>query len=289
MSWHIGDYKKDTGHLRAAEHGAYFLLCMHYWATGGLPDDDKQLATIACMTIREWKAARPVIEPLFKGDGKWKHKRIEEELITAHAKYEKRASAGKRGGNAAAKAKQTPSNATSNAVAKPQQPITDNPKEEDAALRAREPVPKIVSSESLLAHWPAWLKIRAALGVDPDDHRWVGRHGRVAQWLANGWDVDLDIIPTILNRVAARAAKNKTPAHSLEFFEDAIADAYAGRLSPVPVATLAQPGVSHAKPAAYSPITAAIDRHIERFERQSREECGGGEIREAPPRLLSNG
>jgi uncharacterized protein YdaU (DUF1376 family) len=123
MSWHIGDYKKDTGHLRAAQHGAYFMLCMHYWATGGLPDDDKQLATIACMTDREWKSARPIIEPLFKGEGKWKHKRVDEELTSAQAKYEKRAEAGSKGGNAKAAAKQCSSNAT----AKPYQPITDNP------------------------------------------------------------------------------------------------------------------------------------------------------------------
>lgn len=128
MSWHIGDYKKDTGHLRAAGHGAYFLLSMHYWATGGLPNDDEQLATIACMTRREWSKHKPIIKPLFKA-GEWKHKRIDEELTTAQAKYEKRAAAGKQGGNAKASAKQTPSNAT----AKPYQPITDNPKEKDGA------------------------------------------------------------------------------------------------------------------------------------------------------------
>src|SRR4051812_25549136 len=100
MSWHIGDYKKDTGHLRAAGHGAYVLLCMHYWATGGLPNDDKQLAAIACMTDREWKAPLPVLRALFKGEGEWRHKRIDEELIEAEAKYEKRANAGREGGKA---------------------------------------------------------------------------------------------------------------------------------------------------------------------------------------------
>lgn len=130
MSWHIGDYKKDTGHLRAAHHGAYFLLCMHYWATGGLPDDDKQLATIACMTDREWRAARPIIEPLFKGEGKWKHKRVDEEMAEAQAKYERRVEAGSKGGKAKAKNKQSSSNASPML----KQPITDNPKEEkDAA------------------------------------------------------------------------------------------------------------------------------------------------------------
>lgn len=134
MSWHIGDYKKDTGHLRAAQHGAYFLLCMHYWATGGLPDDDKQLATIACMTDREWKAARPVIEPLFKGEGKWKHKRVEEELADAQEKYEKLSKAG-RDGNAKRWGSSSPPDSPSdpkaipNAIAMGSQPITDRKKD----------------------------------------------------------------------------------------------------------------------------------------------------------------
>ena len=109
MSWHIGDYKKDTGNLRAAGHGAYFLLCMHYWATGGLPDDDLELAAIACMSDREWKQHKPIIQRFFH-DG-WKHKRIDRELKEATEKYEARASAGKKGGNAKANGKQKPSNA----------------------------------------------------------------------------------------------------------------------------------------------------------------------------------
>lgn len=126
MSWHIGDYHKDTGHLRAAEHGAYFLLCLHYWATGGLPDDDRQLAAISRMTDREWKSARPIIEPLFKGEGKWKHKRVEIELADAQAKYEKLAAAGSKGGNAKASNKRLSSEASSDATAIGYQPITDN-------------------------------------------------------------------------------------------------------------------------------------------------------------------
>lgn len=96
MSLHIGDYKRDTGHLRAAEHGAYILLIMHYWSTGGLPLDDRGLSAIACMTDREWKAARPTLAAFFGPE--WKHKRIEVELKTAAEKYERNVSNGKKGG-----------------------------------------------------------------------------------------------------------------------------------------------------------------------------------------------
>lgn len=92
MPIHIGDYRRDTGHLRAAEHGAYLMLLFHYWSTGGLPNDDRQLSTIACMSPREWKNARPLIEPLFK-DG-WKHKRVDYDLEKARKVSEAASNAG---------------------------------------------------------------------------------------------------------------------------------------------------------------------------------------------------
>jgi uncharacterized protein YdaU (DUF1376 family) len=81
MPIHIGDYQRDTGHLRAAEHGAYLLLLFHYWSTGGLPNDDRQLSTIARMSSAEWKRARPVIERFFKSE--WKHPRVDYDLEKA--------------------------------------------------------------------------------------------------------------------------------------------------------------------------------------------------------------
>lgn len=78
MPLYIADYRADTAHLSAAEHGAYLLLIMHYWSTGGLPQDDRPLARIACMSGAEWKRARTTIAAFFH-DG-WKHKRIDAEL-----------------------------------------------------------------------------------------------------------------------------------------------------------------------------------------------------------------
>lgn len=81
MPIHIGDYQRDTGHLRAAEHGAYLLLLFHYWSTGGLPDDDRHLSTIARMSSAEWRRSRPVIERFFKPG--WKHPRVDYDLEKA--------------------------------------------------------------------------------------------------------------------------------------------------------------------------------------------------------------
>lgn len=139
MPIHIGDYKRDTGHLRAAEHGAYLLLLFHHWSTGSLPDDDRQLSAIACMTPAEWRRARPILIKFF--DEGWRHGRVEKDLEEANSNYEKRAKAGSEGGKAKARAKQNHSKTvamlepeSSNALA------TDNrlPKK-DAAGAAPDP------------------------------------------------------------------------------------------------------------------------------------------------------
>ena len=78
MPLYVADYLADTGHLTGAEHGAYLLLIMHYWANHGLPTDDKRLASIARMSHRQWTKSREIIRTFF-GEG-WSHKRIDEEL-----------------------------------------------------------------------------------------------------------------------------------------------------------------------------------------------------------------
>jgi uncharacterized protein YdaU (DUF1376 family) len=130
MPIHIGDYKRDTGHLRAAEHGAYLLLLFHHWSTGSLPDDDRQLSAIACMSPAEWRKAKPILIRFF-GEG-WRHGRVEKDLESARESYEKRAKAGAEGGKAKAKGK----HCSSNAKAGLEQPLTFNQGKKDSEANA---------------------------------------------------------------------------------------------------------------------------------------------------------
>lgn len=91
MPLHIENYLSDTGHLTAAEHGAYMLLIMTYWRDGRLPDDERLIARIARLSKDQWAESRDIIAALFK-DG-WKHKRIDEELAKADEIIEKRRNA----------------------------------------------------------------------------------------------------------------------------------------------------------------------------------------------------
>jgi len=99
MPLYVGDYLGDTGHLSTTQHGAYLLLMMHYWRQGGIPDDDKQLASITKLPLRIWMDTRETIQAFFY-DG-WCHKRIDEELAVMEAKTRKRAAAGSKGGTQA--------------------------------------------------------------------------------------------------------------------------------------------------------------------------------------------
>jgi uncharacterized protein YdaU (DUF1376 family) len=100
MPLYVADYLADTGHLSTIEHGAYMLLIMHYWATGGLPNDDKRLASIARASPEQWSDMRTTLAEFFGDD--WKHERIDAELENAAKAYERRAAAGKAGGKAKA-------------------------------------------------------------------------------------------------------------------------------------------------------------------------------------------
>jgi len=133
MPIHLGDYHRDTGHLRAAEHGAYLLLMFHYWSTGGLPDNDDHLATIARMSRGEWKKVKPTLQAFFK-DG-WKHGRIDYDLDKARNISDAAREAGKASGRSRSvkKSLNVRSNECSSAVQPTLEPLNHLKKEEDAA------------------------------------------------------------------------------------------------------------------------------------------------------------
>jgi uncharacterized protein YdaU (DUF1376 family) len=104
MPIHIGDYMRDTGHLRATEHGAYLLLMFHYWSTGSLPDNDDHLAAIARLSRAEWNKHKATLQSFFKDE--WKHGRIDFELEKARSISQAAREAGKASGRSRS-AKQT--------------------------------------------------------------------------------------------------------------------------------------------------------------------------------------
>ncbi len=108
----IGDYLKDTTRLTTEQHGAYLLLIMSYWVDGPPLDDDEELAAITGLDAKGWRKNRPKLERFFRiEDGRWRHKRIDQELdrwSQKKAQYVARAAAGGRAKAAKSTASSTP-------------------------------------------------------------------------------------------------------------------------------------------------------------------------------------
>lgn len=250
MPIHIGDYKRDTGHLRAAEHGAYLLLLFHHWATGSLPDDDRQLSAIACMSPAEWRRSKPIIQNFFKQG--WVHARVLSDLEEANASYERRAKAGKEGGKAKAMSKQCSSNATP----MPEQPITDNLKE-DRIVEARGGA--FTPGSKALTHslWRG-LNIESPLAVPPE---LAGADWRAIEWERAGWTEDL--VETECRRIG--------PGKPLNYYEKCFASAFAKRQAPLPIVEIRQAetltvthGTHHDRSA--NSLTASLRRDLAAIE-----------------------
>lgn len=126
------DYHQDTRHLTRDEHGAYFLLLGEAWNRGGyLPDDDALLARLALATPKEWDRLKPVVMAFFRPapKGRWRHKRIAEELASYDDVSRKRKAAGKKGGSARRGKHAEKSEANAVAIAK-QKPTKPEPEPE---------------------------------------------------------------------------------------------------------------------------------------------------------------
>jgi uncharacterized protein YdaU (DUF1376 family) len=251
----VADYLADTAHLNAAQSGGYLHLIMHYWQHGGLPDDDRQLAQIAKMTLGDWRKHRPVIEKFFSPG--WKHNRVDEELLEAEEKYQKRASAGHTGGVTSGenrtknkRSSSPPSAGDSEAMlqandeqcfkqtASKDEPATTTITEIDDGgdARAREDV----NSEADSKPWqksPGYPLAHAIAKLCGDEtvqkldlYGWHGAADRAELWRKRGWPEE-----HILNSIREQVGRMRNgPPYSIKFFEKGITRYVADLNAPLP-------------------------------------------------------
>lgn len=212
MPLYIAEYLADTGHLSAAEHGAYMLLIMHYWQNGSLPVDDRKLARICRMTDAEWDDTKPTLAEFF--DDGWQHGRIEQELDTAQQTIAKRSAAGKAGASARyrtrmANAKQT------NAPLPIPEPLPEEAAQQDAP-RAKEkakPLPPIPVSlkRERDADWFEAIEVEAreAAGLENEPSPGLLDTSPLVTLIDQGYDFSRDILPK-LREAKARGKRGRT-------------------------------------------------------------------------------
>jgi uncharacterized protein YdaU (DUF1376 family) len=103
MPLYWGDYLRDTRDLSTLQHGAYLLLIAHYWQHGGLPDDERALASIAGVPRPTWRRIAPALATKFAPG--WRHKRIDAEIARTEHAITQRRIAGAKGGHKTALAR----------------------------------------------------------------------------------------------------------------------------------------------------------------------------------------
>jgi len=86
MPLFTGDYLKNTLHLSTEEHGAYFLLIIHYWAHGKIKNDQKTLKNITKISSKKLQNILPFFE---EKEGYLVHDRIETIKLQAAENIEK--------------------------------------------------------------------------------------------------------------------------------------------------------------------------------------------------------
>lgn len=215
MPLSIDDYMADTGHLTAAEHGAYLLLIMRYWKDGGLPSDERMIQRYSRLDASQWAESRDVLAAFF--DDGWRHKRIDAEMAKADDIIEKRRSAanGRHGkSKQPASAVQVHSTSTDTGAL----PRTNNQTDASQAQH-------LVDAAGKVDFNVLESQLRQAAGLERDPSPGLMVFAPILGLLQSGHDLELDILPTI----RAVALRSKRPARTWDYFTEAIRESAAQR------------------------------------------------------------
>jgi uncharacterized protein YdaU (DUF1376 family) len=153
MPWYVADYLADTAHLNTEQHGAYCLMLMAAWKSGGaLPNDDGQLSSVCRLTPAKWKASKAILLKFFTvSAAEIVHKRVALERVKAQAISDKKAENGKEG---AKKRWQKDSKPMANAIANQSQ--IDAPSPSPTHLPTEDSVPNGTDGDAVLTKQELW-------------------------------------------------------------------------------------------------------------------------------------
>jgi len=247
MPLYVSDYLADTTHLTCEEHGAYLLLLIAMWKTGGtLPCDDIALARIARLPLPRWKKMRPNVIAFFLVEGAvLHHKRVTAEIEKSKVISETRSAAGKEGAEAKRLKKLQLAEANADDLLK-QNASKREPSHtshftditsSSGAIRSEPESGRAALCASLAR------KIAEHIGIT-DDHRSLENTRIVQGWLDKGFDPDQDIWAAVSARVDFMKKSGKGMPSGLKYFTNVIADRNRERASGASIPAPSAPPVS---------------------------------------------
>lgn len=262
MPLYIADYLRDTSHLRALESGAYLHLIMAYWISGKLPNDDKQLATIAKLTDREWRAAKLTLAAFFGPE--WSsHKRIDAELAKTNSISTKRKAAVEQ-----REIKRRSSDASNDRTLHTTHITRQKEDDEDTAR------PPLISAEANeLADKVATIVGHDLSFVPP---AWHGAAWRTQTWLNEGWKPGI-ILDSVREQMGRRHGDKPD---RIQYFEKGIAAAHARAARPLPTVKIIEGETVNVHEKSGN-VIAAADRLVARLADFDRPppDSGGASLR----------
>jgi len=269
--WAPTKFRQDTMHLSDEQELIYRRLIDFYMETGGaIPDNDQALANIARVSLEKFMPHAAVIRAFFvpgtgKATAKLQLKRCDGILADQAERKQSYAERGKKGGRKKDNENNAPK-ATAKLNVTTLQDTTVK-EEEVVVISAREDEPPELPQQVTLSK-----RIGQITGWDTSPN-WFGDYSRLEAWLHSGWDAELDILPTITRIVAQRKARSQDIPKTLNYFEQAVANAHATRLAPTPKGTPNEnTGTIYngraGKHAGHAPSGPSVDEQAEALKRR---------------------
>lgn len=194
-------YLADTRHLTTVQHGAYLLMLMTAWRSGGccLLNDDGYLARITGLDKRTWLANKVALLSFWhlNDEQKWCQGRLKDERNFAEQVRIKNVAAGK-----ASALKRLNRDATS-----------VEPKVNQKPTPLPSPSPQVTATSVAVSATPKdelqvlETKLREAAGWQQEPHPNLCVVGPIAGLIATGASLDLDVLPVVRSRAPSVTSK----------------------------------------------------------------------------------
>lgn len=236
------DFIAGTTQLTLEEKGAYSIVLDLIYQTGGpIEDDSRWIARVAGCSTKRWNIIRSRLIDLGKLhalDGKLSNQRAEKQMKTEDKEHEAFTENGREGGFKASEngrkipdkspensgkipgksAETRPPPNKSNSIDKRELPETEQQAQKLRSSEAQNAEAKGSAVEVGTARAVViGQKVTDLMGVT-NDPRWLGNWSQVQGWLADGFDGDLDILPTVAATVEKLRRMGRSMPKTLNYF-----------------------------------------------------------------------